>query len=231
MTLRLCRLALLFVAIALQAEKPTHHDAAQLLVFGQPGPTTLGSFEQRFEAATAVLRNDSRMLTQTRIKAELDALGASGIRQAKTDALTYIDQMRDHLAWLATQPETYTQVMQRAYRHVINRDAYPEEIAYWNQQPETLSYILLVACLEDWARRNQPGLMVTGGKPTVSINCEFLTTARVSPADAATARTLAQLPAITAPGNHVIAPGAAHLAASGGIHFIAVGTSTLTPHE
>ena len=231
MPFRLCRFALLFLAVGLYAEKPAAVDAVQLLAFGQPGPTTTGTFVERFAAATTVLQSQPTLLAQTRLKAKLDAFGATGTQAEPSDALTYVDQMRDHLAWLSGQPAIYENVIQRAYRHVINRDAYTEEIAYWNQQPETLSYVLLVACIEDWARRNQPGLMVTGGKPTISINCEFLTTARVSPSDAAAARPLAQLPPITAPGNHVIAPGAAHLAASGGIHFIAVGASTLSLHE
>ena len=231
MTLRLCLIALFLLAIGLHAERPDHFDAAQLLAYGQPGPSTTGSFEERYAAASTLLQTQANLLTQTRIKAELDAFGSTGIRPEQAAAMTYIDQMRDHLTWLSNQPEVYEQVIQRAYRHVINRDAYPEEIAYWNQQPEPLSYVLLVACIEDWARRNQPGLMVTGGKPTLSINCEFLTTARVSPAEAAAVRTIAQLPEITPPGNHVIAAGAANIASAGGIHLVAVGASALSLRE
>ena len=54
------------------------------------------------------------------------------------------------------------------------------EIEYWKRQP-ALSYALLVGCIEDWARRNRPGLMATTGVASVSVNSAYLATIRLSP--------------------------------------------------
>ena len=92
-----------------------------------------------------------------------------------------------------------------------------------------LSFVLLAACVENWARRNQPGLMATAGVPSVSVNSPYLAAVRLSPAVAAEARAAAGLPPpgdaalAAALGRHVVAPGAGTLASVGGIHFAAAG--------
>ncbi len=219
-------LAFLSAAVAATAAPSESLRAAQLLVLGQDPVSSdqeiaLG---RALEAAESQLRQDPAQRAATAEKAKADAFGGAAVDAPASSSLTYAAQVTDHLAWLAEHPEAYAQVLQQAYRFVINRDVYEEEVAYWTEQPARLSYIMLVACIEDWARRNQPGLMVTAGQPTVSINCEFLATARLSPADAAVAREYLGLGEITAPGHHVIAPGAAHLKSGGGIHFVAAGS-------
>lgn len=136
----------------------------------------------------------------------------------------YFDLMAGHIGRLAEQPSEYEEVIQRAYRFVIRRDAYPEEIDYWSQR-ETISYVLLVGCVEDWARRNQPGLMVTSGVPTISINCDHLSTVRLSPAVAAEARAAVGLPSAGNGGTHIVAAGAGAVVSGGRIHFALAGAS------
>jgi hypothetical protein len=142
--------------------------------------------------------------------------------------LTYTEWMQRHVQWLAGHPDEYTEVMHRAYRLLLRRDAYVEEIEYWRKQ-DTLTYVLLVGCVEDWARRNQPGLMVTNGTATVSVNSEFLTTVRLSPVVAAEARSAAGLgtteseEAARSSRQHLLAAGAGKVATGGGIHFAAAG--------
>ncbi len=167
-------------------------------------------------------------------KARLDAFGPApgGGSEAPAAAGTYAELMLGHLRRLTAQPADYEQVIHRAYRMLLARDAYPEEIDYWRQRP-TLSFALLVACVEDWARRNRPGLMATTGVPTVSINSEYLATVRLSPAIAAEARTAIGLPPMAdeglaaAAGRTLVAPGGDQVESVGGIYFTAAGASEL----
>lgn len=144
---------------------------------------------------------------------------------------TYAERMERRLAWLAERPAEYERVIQRAYRVVVRRDAYPEEIEYWRARG-TLSFVLLVGCVEDWARRNQPGLMVTAGRPTVSLNSEFLTTLRLEPRIAFEARAAAglredNLRLAVAAGHNLIAAGAEPVVTRGRIHLVAAGSARL----
>ena len=139
-----------------------------------------------------------------------------------------------HLARLAGQPAEYEQVLQRAYRLVLKREPDDVEIAYWKRQP-VLSYALLAGCLDNWGRRNQPGLMATTGVATVSINSPYLVAVRLSPAVAAEARMAAGLApgggraAALALARNIVAPGADEVASDGGIHFAAAGSDRVTP--
>lgn len=145
---------------------------------------------------------------------------------------TYADLMQRHLRWLAEHPADYEQLVHRAYRLLLQRDAYSLEIDYWKRQP-ALSFALLVGCIEDWARRNRPGLTATTGVATVSVNSAYLATVRLSPAVAAEARVAAGLvPAgdaalASAAGRNLVAPGADQVASVGGIHFAAAGAANL----
>ena len=112
---------------------------------------------------------------------------------------------------------------------MIDRDIYPEEIAYWKKQG-TVPFALLAGAIEDWARRNQPGLMVTAGIAAVSINSIYLTTLQLSPAIATEARQAAGLENGAKPRaekHNIVAVGAEPLMSEGGIHFVAVGVPTL----
>ncbi len=91
------------------------------------------------------------------------------------------------------------------------------------------SFALLAACIDDWARRNQPGLTVTSGPAAVNVNSPYLATVRLSPALAAELRAASgfQRPAKPALGYHVVAPGAEAVESVGGIHFAAAGAADL----
>jgi len=144
----------------------------------------------------------------------------------------YVDLMQRHLQWRAGHPAEYQQAMHRAYWLLLKRDAYAVEIEYWTRQP-ALSFALLVGCLEDWARRNRPGLMATAGVASVSVNSPYLATVRLSAGVAAEARAAAGLvhdgDAATslALGRTVVAPGATRVASVGGITFVAAGAPDL----
>jgi hypothetical protein len=165
------------------------------------------------------------------LKAEFDAFGTHGggpPADAQTAGGTYLERMRRHLDWLGSHPEGYTQVIQRAYRLVLRREAYPPELGYWARQP-VLPFALLAACIDDWARRNQPGLTVTSGPAAVNVNSPYLVTVRLTPALAAEVRAAAgfERPRNAALGYHVVAPGAGRVGSVGGIHFVAAGAPGL----
>jgi hypothetical protein len=130
----------------------------------------------------------------------------------------FTEQVSAHLEALAKNKDTYQKVLQRAYRHVVSRDIYEEEIAYWSDYAP-LPYALLVGCVEDWARRNQPGLMSTAGTPTVSVNSELLETLRLSPELAREVAAAMGLPETTT----VLAAGGDSLKSSGDIRFLVIG--------
>ena len=92
-----------------------------------------------------------------------------------------------------------------------------------------LPFALLAACIDDWARRNQPGLTVTSGPAAVNINSPYLVTVRLSPGLAEEVRAAAgfERPRNPALGYHVLAPGAGRVASVGGIHFVAAGAAGL----
>jgi hypothetical protein len=140
--------------------------------------------------------------------------------------------MQRHLEWLSAHPEEYQMVVGRAYRLVLRRDAYAVEVDYWKRQP-VLSFALLAGCIDDWARRNQPGLTATTGVAAVSLNSAYLATVRLSPAVAREARAAAGLTSrrdaalAAAAGRAVVAPGAGEVASVGGIPFAAAGAASL----
>jgi hypothetical protein len=164
-------------------------------------------------------------------KAGVDAFGVGPDRipgGAPAAAGTYLQLMRRHLEWLGSHPDGYAEVVQRAYRRVLRREAYAPELEYWARQP-VLPFALLAACIDDWARRNQPGLTVTSGPAAVNVNSPYLVTVRLSPAIAAEVRAAAgfERPRNPALGYHVVAPGAGRVASVGSIHFVAAGAAGL----
>lgn len=181
------------------------------------------------------LQSDAATERAVIVKAGQDAFGRAPSEdhiKSLSGGGTYADLMRRHLRWLAEHPAEYEHVVHRAYRVLLQRDAYSVEIDYWTRQP-TLSFALLVGCIEDWARRNRPGLTATTGVATVSVNSAYLATVRLSPAVAAEARVAAGLvPAgdaalASAAGRTLVAPGADQVASVGGIHFTAAGAANL----
>jgi hypothetical protein len=184
------------------------------------------------------LETDTALKRATTVKAWKDAFGREPTDQEISSSVsgnsTYTELMKGHIHSLAADAAEYEKVMERAYRLVIRRGVYPEEITYWKKY-DTLPYALLVGAIEDWGRRNAPGLMVTTGTPTVSINSNYLTTVRLSPAVAAEARAAAGLSVpgtadfISASGRTLVAAGAGDLVSGGRIHLALAGGSNLVP--
>jgi hypothetical protein len=211
--------------------------AAELNVDSQaPGLSIATAIERRRE----LIQKDAGTKRAVIIKAFEDAFGREPsedeIRDGQKGNRTYSELMSAHVTRLAEHPTEYEQVMNRAYRLVIHRDIYPMEVEYWKKR-STVPYYLLAACLEDWARRNQPGLMVTSGETIISFNNSCLSTIQLSPKIAAEARTLLGLPTSeneNAPnqasfGRNIVATGAAEIVSSGHINFVAAGSPSLLP--
>ena len=204
---------------------PTTADVEQ---WAKDGPRTVADFFNRHREA---LRHDAAAGREVAVKAAQDALGRAPSEdelRRLSDGEIYAEIVQRHIQRLGGNPLEYEQVMHRAYRLHLQRDAYAVELDYWRARP-TLSFALLAACVENWARRNQPGLMATAGVPSVSVNSPYLAAVRLSPAVAAEARAAAGLPPpddaalAAALGRHIVAPGAGTVASVGGIHFAAAG--------
>jgi hypothetical protein len=184
------------------------------------------------------LQSDAALKDAVAVKAWKDAFGrersAGELSKSVEVGRTYTELMQSHIQILASDPTEYEKVLERAYRLVIGRGVYPGETAYWKKH-DTLPYTLLVGCIEDWGRRNAPGLMETTGTATVSVNSNYLTTVRLSPAIAVEARKAAGMPTaepadlIAATGRTLVAAGAANLVSGGRIPFVATGGPNIIP--
>ena len=222
-------------------------EASYVLAFGRmPSPAEISEAQKSSDATLAErvaehrqrLQSDAALKRETAVKAWRDAFGREPtdgeIAGSSDNGGTYTELMKHHIKSLAGSSDEYAKVLERAYRLVIRRGVYPEEITYWKDR-DTLSYALLVGCVENWGRRNAPGLMVTVGTPTVSSNSHYLTTLRLSPITATEARAAAGLNTkngsdfLSATGRTLVAVGAEDLVASGGIHFAIAGGSNLVP--
>ena len=208
--------------------------AAEVEQWAKDGPRTVAGLFSRHRVA---LRTDAAAGRDVAVKAGQDAFGRdpSGDElRGLSDGEVYAEIVQRHIQRLAGDPAEYERVVHRAYRLHLQRDAYAVELDYWKARPTT-SFVLLAACVENWARRNQPGLMATSGVPSVSVNSPYLAAVRLSPAVAAEARAAAGFPPpgdaglADALGRHVVAPGAGTIASVGGIHFAAAGGTTLVP--
>jgi hypothetical protein len=204
--------------------------AGEVEEWAKDGPRSVADLFSRHREA---LRRDAAAGREMAVKAAQDAFGrapSDDELRRLTDGETYSEIVQRHIQRLGGNPVEYEQVMHRAYRLHLQRDAYAVELDYWRARP-ALSFVLLAGCVENWARRNQPGLMATAGVPAVSVNSPYLAAVRLSPAVAAEARAAAGLPPpgdaalAAALGRHVVAPGAGTIASVGGIHFAAAGRS------
>lgn len=239
--------AILFFASLARAqteEQSQRISVSSMLALGRaPTPSELSdrtakSVAELIKHHRQQLQSDAATKRAVIVKACQDAFGhepsEEEIRSWSTEVRTYSELMTEHIKWLSAHPAEYAQVINRAYQLLIHRDVYSLEIEYWKTH-DTLPYALLAACIESWARRNQPGLMVTSGTPIISMNSDYLTTVRLSPAVASEARTAAKLaPAAdvadpTVFGRNLIAPGAGNIITSGHICFTAIGSHNLLP--
>ena len=231
------RVTPMFVAAALAlslsqaAPSPSIHQertaAAAVLSFGRlptPAETSQeGSVADLISAHKKQLAGDAALKRTVATKAFADAFGrAPTADEIAADAGTYTELMQQHVSYLAAHADEYTKVLNRVYQLVIRRDVYPEEIEYWKKK-DVQSFTVLVGCVDNWGRRNQPGLMVTAGPAAISVNCVFLATVRLSPAVATEARAAAGLPAVAdaTAGTNLLAAGAQQIISDGRIHFAA----------
>lgn len=242
------RPGLLLVFSLLLAQSPAQPTEAQeraaaagLLAFGRPTATAATAGGQPLKdllaAHKATLRADAGARRTVAARAFQDAVGRAATAAelaawSAGEAVTYTEVLQAVTAWLATQPAEYRETIHRAYRLVIKRPAYDEEFAYW-QPHGTLPWVLLVGAIENWGLRNQPGLMLTTGTPSIAVTSRFLTTQRLSVPVANEARTLLGLPVWTDvarlrnPGHNVVAVGSAGVASVGGVHFVLAGGGPL----
>lgn len=228
-------------AVAKPEEQQERIDASFLLAQGRlptaeerqawAGPTE-PAFGELLTRQRERLRNDAAAQRAVAVRAACDAFGTeappSELVAVPAVGSAYVDLLQSHLQWLAAHPDAYRQVVDRAYRLAVGREAFPMEQDYWRERA-TLSFAMLVGCVDSWARRNAPGLMATTGTPSISINCGYLTTRRLSPAVAAEVRAASGLAPsgdaalALARDRDLIAPGAGEIASIGGIHLVAVG--------
>lgn len=236
-------------AFAQSTAKTQRIQAAFVLALGRaPSAAEIAEAEKRGTLTIAELvarhrdqlQSDAALQRSTAIKAWKDAFGRepteNEIARSLTGNRTYTELMQGHIQWLEKNPAEYEKAMERGYRLVIRRGVYPGEIAYWKKR-DTLPFALLVGCIEDWGRRNAPGLMETTGVATVSVNSNYLETIKLSPAVAAEARAAVGLSAastadfLSASGRNLVAAGAGDLVTGGRIHFAATGGSNLVSAE
>jgi hypothetical protein len=208
---------------------PTTEDPARSLSGKETLADAFASFRQQ-------LKQDAVLSRSVATAACVDALGRKPtddeLNRWSKDGSTYAELVQRHIGRLGTQPDEYRLVIDRAYQLVIRRPAYNEEYAYWRSY-DALPYALLVGAIENWSQRNAPGLTVTSGTASVSVNSRFLVTQRLSRSVANEARMILGLPVWTDvarlqnPDRHVVAAGAGGLASVGGIHFAAAGNGLL----
>jgi hypothetical protein len=202
---------------------------AHLLTFGRPPATAITSADTlaaQLERHRAELQSNDDARARTAHAAWFDAFGrpptADELHAEAALPLTYPERLQRHLERLRNAPDENRAVIHRAYRLVVHRDAYAEEFDYWRPHG-VRSFVVLVACIEDWARRNRPGLMVTAGNPAVSARSRFVTIVRITPELAAEARALLALERPAAEPSRVLAIGAERIATAGGMHAVLVG--------
>jgi hypothetical protein len=239
-------LALVALAIPAAAQPSAQTElvaASYLIAFGRPAlPAELadaGHADKDLPALIAAhrarLQGDAALQREVDARARRDARGGAATDKPAAPrgaGVTYADRLAEEVAALATDSAAYHAVIDRAYQMVIGRSVYPEEIEYWKPHG-TLPYVVLVGAIENWAVRNQPGLMVTDGTPSISVVSRFLITQRLSPAAANQARELLGLRVWTdvarqhSPGRNIVSRHAAEIDSVGGVHFLFAGGGPL----
>ena len=205
--------------------------AAELQEWQQLGELSVSELLARHRQT---ISKDATTRAQVQEKAARDAYGDPKAAQTAVAGaeVLYAGQLTANVNALSRDAAAYERVMERAYRDVLQRAPFPEELTYWKEQG-AVSYVMMIACIENWARRNAPGLMVTVGEPSTAHNSDHLATVRLSPAVADEARAAIGLPTQGersvqfARNRNVIAPGAERIAAVGGTHFVAAGAEKL----
>lgn len=238
-------LALLATVVPSSAQSTAQEviSASTMIAFGRPAlageladPLYANkTLAELLKAHREDLKNDPELQRLVDNQAEVDAKGWRVEMKGgdmRDRGVLYVERLKQNLETLAKQPDSYREVINRAYQLVIRRDAYEEEFAYWKNYG-TLPYVVLVGAIENWAFRNQPGLMVTTGTPSIAINSRFLQTQRMPLGLANEAREVLGLPVWTDvarqhnPGRNIVAVGAKDIESVGGVHFLLAGGGPL----
>ncbi|PTY07153.1 hypothetical protein DB347_07525 [Opitutaceae bacterium EW11] len=218
--------------------------AASLLALGRvssaatpPATDVKATVAERIALHRKQLAADSALHRATVDKAFADTLGRAPTEQERqasaSPVRTYSELVAAELKRLADDPAAYSRLIHRAYRRIAGRDAYDAEIAYWNRH-DRLPFALLLAAVQNWARRNQPGLTVTSGTAIVSPNSDYLCAVPLSPAVADEARVALgfvsadSIPTPTAYGKNVVGSGAGQLVTDGHIAFAYAGSEIVS---
>lgn len=232
-------LAAAAAAVSVQAACAAEVDramAAELVAYGRCATleerSTWGARDGRalpemFDAARRKLRDDATERRATFARAYSDVFGAAA-SEAEVDAASarfYSEHTSVLLAALTARPDEYRRVIERAYEAALGRAPFAEEYGYWAEF-RPLPYVLLVGCVENWARRNAPGLMATTGVPTIGADAAQPAVFRLAPALAAEVRRVLGQPLASldlAAGRTVIGTGAEAIVSVGGVHVLVVG--------
>lgn len=233
--LLVCLLALQATIQAQPEDAATRLQTASMLAFGRPaspadfaGNPSL-SMDALLRQGRDRIQKDPALRRAVEEKAYIDAFGqrpSSPAAAASTNGHLYLELVAAHVTALSNDFAAYERVLNRAYRVVVRRDMYSMEADYWKQR-KPMSYVFVVAILESWARRNQPGLMVTSGDAIASINSDYLSVQRLSPTLAAEVHSALQTFDAGIARNGILAAGAASAASAGNISFTAVGGAAL----
>ena len=233
--------ALLGSLSAQNSEAADRAAAARLLALGRAdapsAPGEAASVKDALAVHKATLQADAALRRTVAARAFRDATGrapgdAELARWSSGETVTYTEVLKAVTDWLGTQPDEYRATIHRSYQLVIKRPAYDEEFPYWKPFG-TLPFVVLVGAIENWGLRNQPGLMLTTGTPSIAVTSRFLTTQRVSLPVANEIRPLLGLRVWTDvarqhnPGRNIVAVGTADIESVGGIHFLLAGGGPL----
>ena len=232
------------LALAQAARQPERVAASFLLARGRAAtPAELEQWKQGGDLPITdllkrhgeQLAGDAKARQAVLAKAAVDSTGEPAgeakAAQGNDSGAVYFHQVAKHVDALSKDASRYEAVIKRAYNDVLQRAPFPEEITYWKNKG-TVPYVLMIAGIDNWGRRNAPGLMVTTGEAAISHNSELLSTVRLSPGIAEEARAAVGLPVqgersvAYIKGRNVIYPGAAEVVAVGGTHFVAAGAET-----
>jgi len=228
--------------------------ASYMIAFGRAASNDEVAYwtKQNPQSVAALVQNHRTYLSRdagthraTITRAYIDAMGRNPteaeIKYWSGGNDPYATLMKNHISWLGSNPGEYDNVIKRSYQYALHRQPNAGELKYWKSQG-ILSYAMLVACHEDWKRRNGSNSSQTSGGVSIAANSSVLQTVSLSPAIGNEARVAANIVAsgagnivasgagnIVASGaGNIVASGAGNIVASGAGNIVAVGAGNLT---
>lgn len=208
--------------------------AAYMLAFGrapQAGEITYwqgrnesNSISELLKSHKAYIGQDAGTRTAAIKRAYIDAMGrnpsADEIKYWSSYNQTYTELMKNHVQWLGGNPAEYEKVIKSSYQFGLNRTPSTAEISYWKSQG-IISYAMLVACHEEWKKKNPPSAQKTSGKTELSSSSNLLSIVPLSAGIAVEARAAAGL--TSSAGSNMVAAGGGNMVAAGGGNMVAAG--------